>query len=215
MYRICGLSAVALFSISVAGCVDEAPPKSPVVASDHDHDHGHEHGGHDHPESLAEAFSELTELRDTVKEAFANNDTEAAHGPLHDVGHLLEELGELAEAADLSDEAKKQIKTQVDTLFDSFGAVDKKMHDDEGGKDYSDVSDAIDNALKAIAEAAGPLATTHDHAEGHHEGDDHDHHADDHAEHKDADHDHAEHTETGGHSDEDHKHEADADTDKE
>ena len=188
IYRFAGFAAAAMFACSIAGCTDsETPPKPPVMAGNHDH--GHEHG-HDHPETLAAAFAEVTELRDTVRDAFKEGDKDTAHGPLHDVGHLLEDLEGLVQEAELSDEAKATIKTNIDTLFESFGAVDDKMHDSEEGSDYSEVSEKIDTAIAAIAKAAGPLAEggDHDHDHDDHEEGDHDH--DD--EHKDGDHDHDE-----------------------
>lgn len=174
--RPTGLAAVALFTMFLSGCADEqSPPGPPVMGSVHDHDHDHE--GHHHPETLAEAFAEVTELSGTISTAFSKNDPDLAHDPLHEIPAMLDALSDLAGESDLTEEAKGAINSNVKVLFDAFGAVDKKMHDRDSGKDYSEVSAEIETALKEIAKAAGPLAQAGEHD---HDGDDHkdDHHKD-------------------------------------
>lgn len=181
-------------TVFIGGCQDpnEGASLPPVMVGNHE---GHDHGEGGHPETLGEALHQLTELRDTVRDAFANDDADTAHGPLHNVGHLINEVAELAKKAGLSEEASGVIASNTEILMDSFGAVDKKMHSAEEGSDYSEVSAKIDAALTAIMTAAGPAGEHHDHEDGHddHEGHDHDEsHADhkegDHAEHDDHDH---------------------------
>ncbi|MEZ6063306.1 MAG: hypothetical protein R3C19_23410 [Planctomycetaceae bacterium] len=176
--RSCGFLALGvLLSIpGISGCgVAEQEQKLPVMqttASEHGHGHGHAH-----PESLPEAIAEIKELRDTVRDAFAKNDHDAAHGPMHDVGDLLGHITELAAKANLTDEQMATIKASTEELFDAFGAVDKAMHP---GKDenadpaaaWKEVAGKIDAAIDSLA-AASPAA------EGHAEHDDHsDEHAD-------------------------------------
>ena len=171
-------SAFSLAAFVFVGCAEQSEP-APVMAS-HEHEHEHEH---EHPETLGGALSELTELRDTVRDAFAKDDGDAAHGPLHDVGHLLEEVSELADHAHLSDEAKDTIESNVETLLDAFGAVDKSMHSDDEGSAYSEVSEKIDAAIGAIREAAGPaLEDDDEHGHEHDDGDHDEKHDDDHEE---------------------------------
>ena len=231
-------SVLCLMSLVLwnVGCAPESATPVPLTSDDvgHGHDHGHGHG-HEHADTLAGAIEELTELNDGVSAAFAEGDTEAAHGPLHDVGHLMENVSKLAAASELSDEAKASVEKNVDALFELFGSVDKKMHGDEDGKDYKDVSKDIAAAIAAITEAAEPVLSEHDHdghdhdgeegheheehGEEHHEKDgDHDGHGDD-KEHQDGDkdHDHEDGDEDHDHKegDDDHKHEEGAkDADK-
>jgi hypothetical protein len=186
-------SVFSLTALVFIGCAEQSDP-APVMAS---HEDEHEHG-HEHAETLTEALSELTELRDTVRDAFAKEDGDAAHGPLHDVGHLLEEVSELADEADLSDEATATIESNIETLLDAFGAVDKSMHSEDEGSSYSEVSEKIDAAIAAITAAAGPALEDDDH-EGHEHGD---HDEDGHEDHdEDGDHKHGDHD---GHEDGDH-----------
>ena len=205
--RSTGYASALALAVLICGCDDAVEnPKVPVMTDGHHDDHDHGGGGHAHPETLGEALAELTELRDTVRDAFKNEDTEAAHGPLHDVGHLLDEVSEFADGAELSAEAKATITTNVETLLDAFGAVDKKMHSADEGSDYSEVSEKIDAALKAITEAAGPAGAHHDDHDGDHKEGDDDHadHKDGDADHKDADHKDGDHKD-GDHKDGDHK----------
>lgn len=188
MFRIAGL---ACFALCLVGCTGEDESKLPVMADgDHDHDHGH--GEHEHAETVGEAFHELSELHETIKAAFADDDTEAAHGPLHDVGHILLEMGELADKSELAAEAKTAVGDQVEILMDAYDSVDKVMHGKEGSE-YSEVSEKIDSAMTALKAALGELAEHDDHHD--HDGEDHDHDGEDHD-----DHDHKE----GDHDDDDH-----------
>lgn len=140
----------ALLLISGCGPTGEAPVAK-TADGEHDHAHGEEHH---HAETLAEAITELTSMRDVIRDAFAKNDTETAHGPLHDVGHVLELIPGLAEKQGLSGDALTTIRTSTEQLFEAFGAVDKTLHGEEGST-YSEESAKIDAALQALTAAAG------------------------------------------------------------
>ncbi|MEZ6127462.1 MAG: hypothetical protein R3C59_02110 [Planctomycetaceae bacterium] len=108
--------------------------------------------------SFVNAVKQIIRQRDTIRDGFASGDIDAAHGPLHEVGHTLLSLVELAGKEDLSDSDQQSIKTSVDTLMDAFGAVDATLHGGEGST-YAEESATIDAALKVIADIAGvPLA---------------------------------------------------------
>ncbi len=144
MKRFQMLGLMAIYCGFCLGCGDTgqmtASQNSGSAAHEDDHNHGDDHN---HPETLDEGLKELVALRDTVRDAFAKNDTETAHGPLHDVGHLLEDITGLIEKRGLSDEAVAAAKQNIETLFDSFGAVDKTMHGQEGST-YNEVSAKIE-----------------------------------------------------------------------
>jgi hypothetical protein len=143
-------SALLLLSLVITvGCSDA--PKTEEAAHDHEHGHDHDHG----PATLKEALTELTSLRDTMRDAFAKNDADAAHDPLHEVGHVLEAIPELAKKEQVSAENQAAIESAVNTLMDAFGAVDKTMHGQEGSL-YSEESEKIDAAITALAAACGP-----------------------------------------------------------
>jgi len=132
------------------GCTNSASDTS-VTDADHAHEHeDHDHASeHEHPTTLKAGFAELSALRDTVRDAFAAEDVDTAHGPLHDVGHLLEDITGLVEKEQLSDADKESAKKQIETLFDSFGAVDRTLHGQEGSS-YKEVSDKIDAAITEL-----------------------------------------------------------------
>lgn len=194
MFRIAGL---ACFALCLAGCANEEEAPLPVMADGHE---GHEHGDGGHAETVGEAFHQLTELYETVKTGFAEDDTDAAHGPMHDVGHVLEELKELADASELPADAKTTVGEQVEVLMDAYGAVDNVMHGKEGSE-YSEVSDKVDAAMAALKTALGELAEHDGHHD--HEGEGHDHDGEDHDDHEEGDHDEHDHKE-GEHDDDDH-----------
>jgi hypothetical protein len=181
-----------LFTLSLAvltgGCTPDETNTGVPVMMDDGHDHDHEHGHHDHPETLDDALHELTKLHTTVRDAFAKDDSDAAHDSLHDVGHILEEVTELADESKLPDDAKATIRKNVEALLDAYGAVDEKLHSDDGseGSDYKDVAEKIDAALKIITTAAAPVLDG-DHDQDHKEHDDA--HKHDHDDHKDEKHD--------------------------
>jgi len=136
------LSIVILGWIAgAAGCT----PKSDNTGNGHVTEHAHAHDEH-HPETYAEAVGLLVETRNKVRDAFAQNDVETAHGPLHDVGHLLEDLPRLAEKDGHADDALAVVKEESEKLLDLFGKVDATLHGDEGAT-YDEVSAEIDASV--------------------------------------------------------------------
>jgi len=157
MFSIPRTLTAILAVLVIAGCSESASDTA-ATSSDEGHDHGHEgHSEHDHPKSLADGLKELAELRDTVKNAFSADDVDTAHGPLHDVGHLLEDITGLFEGQELSQEQKDLAKESIDSLFDLFGGVDRALHGQDGTT-YADVSDQIDAAITALQGIAEPEA---------------------------------------------------------
>lgn len=147
---------VTLSLLVGSGCSDAAKQESAKSL----HDHGHSHEEHDHgPESLKDAISQLTTFRDVVRDSFAKNDQDAAHGPLHEVGDILELIPKLSEKEKVSAEKQAAIQTSVDTLMDAFGRVDKTMHGQEGST-YAEESATIDAALTTLIAASDPAATS-------------------------------------------------------
>ena len=141
---------------------------------DHDHDHGdhdhgdHDHGDHDHgsdpslppgsedheahkgPETYDEAVSELLSTSKSIADAFGAKKPDDAHGPLHEVGHLLGATEALVEKSQMDDATKKQLLGAIEQLFEAYTAVDDKMHDAEKGKDYSEVSEQVQKAISTL-----------------------------------------------------------------
>lgn len=143
-------SLVLGFSLLVGSGCSEPVKTDPVASSQN---HGHDHDEHDHgPESLKDALAELTSLRNTIRDSFAKNDQDAAHGPLHEVGAILEAFPELAKKEKVSTENQAAIEAAVNTLMDAFGNVDKTMHGQECST-YTEESATIDTTLTALSAA--------------------------------------------------------------
>ncbi|MEO1525966.1 MAG: hypothetical protein AAFX06_11060 [Planctomycetota bacterium] len=114
-----------------------------------DHDHGdHDHGDHDHEfETLADAMKEVVSLRDTIRDSAAEDNID--HGPLHHVFDVLVAAEKLVAKMPEDAPNKKAAAEAIETLLDNFGEVDAKLHGQKG-KDYGDVSEAIDAAIAVL-----------------------------------------------------------------
>ena len=154
---------VGLLLVGCNGCTLETSKNSDSgeTASNEHHDHDHDHAGHDHEHTdhqeqmtFEAAVEKLVSMGDTIKQGFASGDTGAAHGPLHQVGHVLETISKLADAEDLSSEQLLAVKAATEKLFDAYGNIDKTMHGGEGST-YEDEADGIQEAMIALKEAAG------------------------------------------------------------
>ena len=146
-----GLLMVA--STSLAGCGASQTSDSTSSSDQHDHDKELHAGAHKHaaPKSLDGALKQLDELRTAVKTAFSAGDLEKADGPVHEVGHLLEALPELAVNESLSEANQQQVEQAVDSLMASFAALDERVHGgDAAGKSYDEVASEIDEALAKL-----------------------------------------------------------------
>ena len=139
------LSMVVL-ALTIVGCEPAAKPKPADVNSASENEHAHAHAA-----TLAEAVKELEGICADVKTAFEKNDADAADEPLHEVGHVLEEIPKLAATSKLDDAGKAEVETAVKSMLDAFGAIHDGMHGGTGKK-YTEVADAIEAALKTLIE---------------------------------------------------------------
>ena len=149
-------SLVLGFSLLVgSGCTESSKTETAASSAEHVHSHDdHDHG----PESLKDAINELKSMRDTIRDAFAKNDQDAAHDPLHEVGHVLVAIPELAKKEKVSAENQASIEKAVNSLMDAFGRVDKTMHGQEGSK-YNEESATIDATLVTLSQACAIEST--------------------------------------------------------
>ena len=140
--------SMLVITLTIIGCEPAAKPK-PGAGADTSS------GGpeHVHAETFAEAVKELESICATIKAAFAKDDAEAAHDPLHEVGHVLEEIPDLVAKSALDEAGKAEALSAKKSLYESFDAVDQGMHG-SGGKKYSEVAETIDAALKILVDKA-------------------------------------------------------------
>jgi hypothetical protein len=141
-------------SIGLMGCSDTTTDTADGQ-SETNGDSGDGHSEHAHPETFAEALAALVEQQTTIKEAFTSGDMEAAHGPLHEIGHTIDLLPELAEKEGVEGETLEGIKSASKSLFEAFQKLDDVMHGGEEIK-YDDVAEEINAALAIVsAKSAG------------------------------------------------------------
>ena len=140
---------VAVCLIGFVGCQDSG--KSKVVqksTSEPLHDE-HDESEHPHADNFDDAVAELAEMQENIKEGFAEDKAEEAEGSLHDVVHVLENLEKFIGESDMDDEVKTSLGEAIESLYSSYGAVDDKLHGIEG-KDYDEVSEQIEAAIKTL-----------------------------------------------------------------
>ncbi|MFM8735463.1 MAG: hypothetical protein ACKOC8_09745 [Pirellulales bacterium] len=139
------------------GCAPPAPPaatpaaatRPATVTDDHDHDHGddHDHGGdhdHDEPTTFADGVAKLESLAADLAEKLSADEGEAADDAVHGLGHLLEEVRDLAEGEKL-DAASKGL----DELEECFGKIDEAFHSGEESADPRKVLESVKERLQA------------------------------------------------------------------
>jgi hypothetical protein len=161
-----GCLALGLWTI---GCGPGGTDRSDQPSESHnhddhdhaDHDHAdHDHADHDHaqateqeplPENLSAGIAELQQHYQAIQEAFATQDVDQAHGPLHEVGGLLEALPGLAAQTDLTAEEKALVESSATAMFDAYATVDGAIHDGQQ-PDYAAVSDKLDQAMEQLKE---------------------------------------------------------------
>ena len=110
--------------------------------------------------TIGDVIGEVKKMVGLIGDGMSKGDQEgldAAHGPLHEIGHKLEALPALLDASDLADEAKTSAKGAVESLMDAFGKIDAKLHGAADGADYADVKDSIDSALATLLEQTNSL----------------------------------------------------------
>jgi len=150
----------------VAGCSSETaveiPSSTPAQETHDDHAAGAGHGesaghgdahGHAEPENLAAGVAMVKEHYEKIKEAFEAGKADDAHGPLHNVGALLESIPELAKAAGLADQKNAELQKAVDAMIEAYTKIDSAMHKGEQ-PDYAAVSGVLDENMAAIEKAA-------------------------------------------------------------
>ncbi|MEM9586245.1 MAG: hypothetical protein AAGA03_03110 [Planctomycetota bacterium] len=146
--------------VSLAGCgpggpaTGDASPQESSTGGHSDDDHGHAHDDHGHgdgghPESFAEAVEQVKEVGGRITRAFASGDPNKAHGDLHEIGHLIGALPELAKKAGVPSEKMETVRTVTEALLDSFEALDGTLHGGVG-VEVEDVSKEISTQLDSL-----------------------------------------------------------------
>lgn len=156
--RMARLLLLIPLSYALAGCGGSTVARnSPTPATvspgkEHQGDHNHDqpHGADNGPiRTCVEAIQKVMALRAEIQAGFSMKDLDRADGPVHEIGHLLEDFQELAAKESLSDEQRETVKKSIHTLFEAFGTLDKTIHSGKG-KSYVDLAGEIDGAIAAL-----------------------------------------------------------------
>lgn len=104
--------------------------------------------------TVAEAVEQVCVQYRQIRDGFENQDEDAAHDPLHEVGYALQDA-EAAAKREIRDEAKLTALTKLTgSLFEDFGAVDRTMHGREGSS-WAEVSERIAKSINELRSQAG------------------------------------------------------------
>jgi len=131
----------------------------------HDEHEGHGHEGHAHepagadglPADFASAVANLRPLYEAIREAFQAGDKGKADKPLHQVGHLLESLPELAGKAGLGEQELAKAKSAASAMFEAYGELDEAIHAGQE-PDYGAVAEKLDKAMAELGALTKPPA---------------------------------------------------------
>lgn len=147
LYALMLVPAVCLLAVA-AGC-GQAPSTTKAAkpaSADHDHDHGHDH---DEAESFAAGITKLEALAEGLAGKLADKAGEDADDAVHDIGHFLEEVRDLAKKEGVADAAAKAL----DELEDCFGKVDEEFHSAQKDADPAAALAAVKERLAAAFKA--------------------------------------------------------------
>lgn len=104
--------------------------------------------------TVAEAVEQVCVQYRQIRDGFENQNEDAAHGPLHEVGYALQDA-EAAAKREIKDEAKLAGLTKLTaSLFEDFGAVDRTMHGREGAR-WPEVAERISTTINELRSQAG------------------------------------------------------------
>jgi ribosomal protein L17 len=141
----------AVLSVSLVGCGgsgsnEKSAAERPPISIDELEE---AHPAHKHAETYPEAVAELEAMHKTIADAFAKGDISAADEPIHEVGHVLEELVAMAKKESMDEAAVAAISAAVESLFDAFAQVDEKIHGGEGAT-YDQVQTDIEAGFTVL-----------------------------------------------------------------
>jgi ABC-type Zn2+ transport system substrate-binding protein/surface adhesin len=153
-------AVVVAVALAATGCTQRAGVADKAIHASHGHDeHAHSHDDHDHDHDQSHApgkpavdfpgaVAEVVRLDDTIRKAFAEQDTAAADEPIHAIGHLLEQLPELANAHGSGVDVAA-VKKSSGLLFEAYSRIDGKLHGGDGS-DYDTEAQGIARELSTF-----------------------------------------------------------------
>lgn len=104
--------------------------------------------------SFRESIAGIEAMATQICKAFSEGTPDDAHDALHEVGHSLEQLPELAaKEGKLNEEQMTVVNEAVEALFDGFGKLDDTLH---GGEevDIAAIESTLTETLAKLNEVA-------------------------------------------------------------
>ena len=101
------------------------------------------------PQTYQQAVEAVIAINETIRKSVATKNDDAAHGPLHKISRILEEINLLAAEGELTGAQRQSVHISVAKLSEAFRVVDGTMHGEEG-LCYEEVSLEIEENLEIL-----------------------------------------------------------------
>ncbi len=147
-HRILTLLLALAVPVALIGCTKTESPSASSIGLPPEL--GEEELAHAHPETFEAAMEQLTTFKSQIQTAFEGGTPDDAHDALHEIGHVLECLPELATKVTDDADKKKAVAEATEKLFDAYEKLDKSMH---GGDaiEYVSIKEDVDSAFTALS----------------------------------------------------------------
>jgi hypothetical protein len=142
----CLLGCFVMFGLVGCGSGSRSDPARTASHQHDDHDQDHHDRAHAAPADFLAAVTVLRGHFETIRDALSENDVDTAHDPIHEVGHLLEGLPDLAGKAGLTSQDLAAAQAAITAMFEAYGQIDKAIHGGEEA-DYEAVRDKLDKGM--------------------------------------------------------------------
>ncbi len=146
--RISTLLLAMAVPVAFTGCTKTESPTTSSIGMPPELDE--EELAHAHPETFEEALEQLVAFKSQIQTAFEAGTPDDAHDALHEIGHVLGELPELATKVTDDADKKKAVADAADKLFDAYEKLDKSMHGGDEVK-YESIKEDVDSAITALS----------------------------------------------------------------
>lgn len=140
---------IALF----IGCSDTSTESDPEANPESLTEHSQGLQSDDVPIDFEEALKRVETMKTSICKAFNDGTPEDAHDLLHEVGHALGKIPDLAAKQNrLTADQTSEVNVAVEALFDGFGQLDDTLH---GGEevDIADLDKKLTEALNDLKDA--------------------------------------------------------------
>ena len=122
------------------------------------HEHGHDHGDAEAPRELGALVDAISQHSEAIAAAFSSGKQDDAHGPLHEIGHLIQKLPDAAAQSDLPESDWTEVKQAADQLMTAFGKVDSLFHGSQDGVIFDQIESDVTTAMEVLRAKAAMIS---------------------------------------------------------